>query len=240
MVLKVNDPRIIVPLDYPSEKDASEFVSKLEPGRCHLKVGKELFTSAGPAYVNKLIEGEFSVFLDLKYHDIPNTVARACDAAAGLGVWMIDVHASGGEHMLAAAREAVDRHRHKPLLVAVTVLTSFTQDELVKIGIEHTVEAQVIRLAELAANTGMDGVVCSPLEVSDLRKRFGSNFCLVTPGIRPGTGEKDDQARIMTPAQAIRAGSSYLVIGRPITRARDPFQALLEIEKEIESVYAES
>lgn len=229
----VNNSRIIVALDYPEQSQVLRLIDNLDPEKCRLKVGKELFTSEGPDVVRKLIDRGFDVFLDLKFHDIPSTVASACTAAASLGVWMINVHASGGQKMLVAAREAIDRHQHKPLLIAVTVLTSLNEKDLRSMGISKTVNDQVITLAKLAKQEGLDGVVCSAQEVAILKKELGEKFCLVTPGIRPSGTSSDDQSRIMSPAQAIAAGSHYLVIGRPITQANDPLQALIDIEKEI-------
>ena len=233
---KVVYPRIVVSLDFPNQEKTLDIVKKLDPSSCRLKVGKELFTSAGPDIVKKLIDMGFDVFLDLKFHDIPSTVARACTAAASLGVWMINVHASGGQQMLAAAREAIDRHQHKPLLTAVTVLTSLNDNDLNSMGINNSVNEQVITLARLARQEGLDGVVCSAQEVAILKKEFGENFCLVTPGIRPSGTSSDDQSRIMTPAQAIAAGSHYLVIGRPVTQSPDPVATLMAIDKEIKAI----
>jgi len=229
----VNDPKIIVAMDYSSAGPAIELAERLQPELCRLKVGKELFTASGPALVEKLVKRGYGIFLDLKYHDIPNTTAHACKAAASLGVWMINVHALGGRKMLAAAREAIDKNVHKPKLIAVTMLTSMAQEDLAEIGITASPSDMVLRLAKLARECGLDGVVCSALEVSLLRKHFGSEFCLVTPGIRQSNDSFDDQVRVMTPKAALQAGSSYLVIGRPITQAKDPLQALLDINREI-------
>ncbi len=231
----MNDPRIILSLDYPDQEQALNLVKKIDPSRCRLKIGKELFTSAGPALVENLFARGFDVFLDLKFHDIPTTTAKACCASASLGVWMVNVHATGGQRMLAMVREEIDKRQHKPLLIAVTVLTSLNETDLVAIGINYSVTEQVINLARLAKENGLDGVVCSGQEVGILRNEFGEDFCLVTPGIRPQGTKQNDQTRTMTPAQAIDAGSDYLVIGRPITQAPDPLQALIEIEREIES-----
>jgi len=236
MEWKVSDPKIIIPLDYPDQEQALNLVKKIDPLRCRLKVGKELFTSAGPVLVENLVARGFDVFLDLKFHDIPTTTAKACCASASLGVWMVNVHATGGQRMLAMVREEIDKQQHKPLLIAVTVLTSLNDEDLVAIGINYSVTEQVINLARLAKENGLDGVVCSAQEVETLRNEFGEDFCLVTPGIRPQGTEQNDQSRTMTPIQAINAGSDYLVIGRPITQALDPLQALIAIEKEIESV----
>ncbi len=227
---------IIVSLDYAGATTALALVSELDPEKCRVKVGKELFTSAGPALIEKLVSQGFDVFLDLKYHDIPNTVARACSAASDLGVWMLNVHASGGRAMLDSAREAVEKSHHKPLLIAVTVLTSLSTDNLAELGLTSSVEDQVIRLAKLTQLAGLDGIVCSPQEVSIMRKHMGQDFKLVTPGIRPAGSANEDQKRVMTPAEAITMGSDYLVIGRPITQATDPLQALQNIEAEIDAV----
>jgi len=225
--------RIIVSLDFNTAEQALELVAKLQPDLCRLKVGKELFTKAGPVLVEKLIEKGFDVFLDLKFHDIPTTVAKACAVAADLGVWMVDVHASGGYEMMSLAREEIEKKPHHPLLIAVTILTSMNQKALTELGIQCSVEEQVMRLAQLTSDAGLDGVVCSAHEVKMLRDNLGEEFKLVTPGIRPGGANNDDQKRVMTPAQAINAGSEYLVIGRPITQAADPAQALKDISEEI-------
>lgn len=225
--------RIIVSLDFNTAEQALELVAKLQPDLCRLKVGKELFTKAGPVLVEKLIEKGFDVFLDLKFHDIPTTVAKACAVAADLGVWMVNVHASGGYEMMSLAREEIEKKPHHPLLIAVTILTSMNQKALTELGIQCSVEEQVMRLAQLASDAGLDGVVCSAHEVKMLRDNLGEEFKLVTPGIRPGGANNDDQKRVMTPAQAINAGSEYLVIGRPITQAADPGQALEDISEEI-------
>lgn len=232
----MNDPRIIVSLDFANGAEALELVYKLEPALCRLKVGKELFTRCGPSLVEQILQKEFAVFLDLKFHDIPATVAGACRAAADLGVWMINVHAAGGERMLAAAREAVDKLHRRPLLVAVTVLTSLNDADLRRVGVEKPVTDQVLGLARLAAACGLDGVVCAAQEAARLKQELGRDFILVTPGIRPAGSARDDQQRIMTPAEAIKAGSDYLVIGRPVTQAVDPLQVLREINEEIKKV----
>ena len=229
----MSNPRIIVPLDFSTAEQALELVEKLQPDLCRLKVGKELFTKAGPNLIEKLIAKGFEIFLDLKFHDIPTTVAKACAVAADLGVWMINVHASGGSKMMSLAREKIEKKSHRPLLIGVTVLTSMNQEALRELGIQCSVEEQVMRLAKLASNAGLDGVVCSAQEVKMLRNNLGTEFTLVTPGIRPGGSNNDDQKRVMTPGQAISAGSDYLVIGRPITQATDPVQALKDIGKEI-------
>jgi len=229
----MNDPKIIVALDYPTTAPALALVERLQPELCRLKVGKELFTVAGSGLIEQLQQRGFEVFLDLKFHDIPNTVAQACKAAASLGVWMVNVHALGGRKMLEAAREAIANSAQQPRLIAVTLLTSMTQQDLADIGINATPAEMVLRLAKLTRDSGLDGVVCSAQEAALLRKQCGPEFCLVTPGIRPAQASLDDQSRAMTPQAALQAGSSYLVIGRPITKAADPLQALLDINRDI-------
>ena len=230
------DPRVIVALDYPDARPALALASRLDPAACRFKVGKELFTAAGPQLVRELVGKGFGVFLDLKFHDIPNTVSAACRASAELGVWMLNVHASGGRKMMEAAREAVDNSAHKPLLIAVTVLTSMDEAGLHEIGVARSPREQVLHLAGLAQQSGLDGVVCSAQEAADLRASFGQDFALVTPGIRPAGADAGDQSRIMTPAKAIQAGADYLVIGRPITQAADPTEALRSIQTQINSL----
>lgn len=227
----MNDPRIIVALDFSSAEDALKLVNRLEPRLCRLKVGKELFTAAGPQLVEKLMRKGFDVFLDLKFHDIPNTVASACKAAASLGVWMVNVHTLGGRKMLMAARNAITQGSTK--LIAVTLLTSMDQDDLTDIGLQGSPEQIVERLAQLANDCKLDGVVCSALEATHLRQQTGKDFCLVTPGIRPSGGQADDQKRITTPRQAIQNGADYLVIGRPITQATDPLLVCQQLHAEI-------
>jgi orotidine-5'-phosphate decarboxylase len=225
----VTGSRIIVALDYSSEADALALVRKLDPARCRLKVGLELYVSAGPAIVEQLASLGFDVFLDLKFHDIPNTVAQACKAAANTGAWMINVHSLGGERMMTAAREAIEGCTHKPMLIAVTILTSHAEDELAGIGLSGTTADSVTRLASHARRAGLDGVVCSPHEAGILRQQFGDGFVLVTPGVRPAGVDSGDQRRIMTPEQALAAGADYLVIGRPITQADEPADRVREI-----------
>ncbi|MCP1660726.1 orotidine-5'-phosphate decarboxylase [Neisseria perflava] len=221
---------VIVALDFPNEADTLKFVRTLDPGLCQLKIGKELFTSTGRRLAESLINQGFKLFLDLKYHDIPNTVAQACKVAADMGVWMVDLHASGGRRMMEAAAEVVANAGNKPLLIGVTVLTSMEQSELAEVGVTAPIEEQVLRLATLAQSSGLDGVVCSALEAAPLRRALGSEFVLVTPGIRLDiAGNNDDQRRIMTPAQALAAGSTYLVMGRPVTQAADPIAVLREV-----------
>jgi orotidine-5'-phosphate decarboxylase len=227
------DPKIIVALDYPIAPPALALADKLEPALCRLKVGKELFTAAGPALLEDLMHRGFQIFLDLKFHDIPNTVAQACKAAAKLGVWMVNVHALGGRKMLEAARASITVSAHHPKLIAVTMLTSMGQQDLAEIGINTKLSDMVLRLAILAHDIGLDGVVCSAHEAGLLHQQCGKEFCLVTPGIRPVNANPDDQSRVMSPKAAMQAGSNYLVIGRPITQAADPLQVLLEINREI-------
>lgn len=216
-------PRLIVAMDYDNSSDCLAMARQLDPQYCRLKVGKELFTAAGPAVVEQLMALGFEVFLDLKFHDIPNTTAAAVKAAANLGVWMVNVHASGGERMLRAAREGLEQVRGpRPLLIGVTVLTSMDASDLRALGVERMPAEQVAQLALLSQRCGLDGVVCSAQEASLLRDQLGQNFCLVTPGIRPADAPADDQRRTMTPVEAMAAGSNFLVIGRPITRASDP------------------
>jgi orotidine-5'-phosphate decarboxylase len=226
----IKESKVIVALDYNQESDALKFVDSVDPSLCRLKVGKEMFTYFGPAFVKKLIERRFEVFLDLKFHDIPNTVASAVRAAAELGVWMVNVHASGGAKMMTAASEILEPYgSDAPLLTAVTVLTSMDQEQLAAVGIERQVRDQVCLLAQLAGKCGLDGVVCSAQEAPMLRQIMGKDFLLVTPGIRPLNAAVGDQSRVVTQKQAVLNGSSYLVIGRPITRAEDPNEVLRQI-----------
>jgi orotidine-5'-phosphate decarboxylase len=229
----MSDPKIIVALDFPQAAPALTLAQKLDATQCRVKVGKELFTAAGPQLVEQLQKLGFEVFLDLKFHDIPNTTAQACKAAASLGVWMVNVHAMGGKRMLDAAREALENIQQRPKLIAVTVLTSMAQEDLHGIGINASPAQMVLLLAGLTHDSGLDGVVCSAQEASTLRQQCGQDFCLVTPGIRPANSAANDQSRIMTPRAALEAGSSYLVIGRPITQAPEPLLALQEIIQEI-------
>ena len=228
-----SSPRVIVALDFASADAALAFAARLDPRACRLKVGKELFTAAGPALVEQLVQRGFDVFLDLKFHDIPNTVAGACRAAAQLGVWMLNVHALGGRAMLEAARDAVTASRQPPLLIGVTLLTSLAAHDLAEVGIAGDPATAALKLARLAQASGLDGVVCSAQEAQLLKRECGSRFVLVTPGIRLGAGKADDQQRIMTPAAAIAAGADYLVIGRPVTQAPDPVAVIDTIKHEI-------
>jgi len=231
--MNVTGPRIIVALDYPDAASAWTLIEQLDAAMCRLKIGKEMFTRLGPDFVRQVIDKGFDVFLDLKYHDIPNTVAAACEAGADLGVWMMNVHASGGRRMMEAAMERLAKRSQRPLLIGVTVLTSLSQEEIAEIGYPGSPAENVSRLAALAQDSGLDGVVCSPKEAEQLRAERGDDFLLVTPGVRPASASLDDQTRVMTPADAIAAGSSYLVVGRPITAASDPLAALKSISAEI-------
>ncbi|GBG12711.1 orotidine-5'-phosphate decarboxylase [Novimethylophilus kurashikiensis] len=232
----MTDPKIIVALDYPDAAAAQQLVARLDPALCRLKVGKELFTAEGPGFVSSLVDQGYGVFLDLKFHDIPNTVAKACAAASRLGVWMLNVHASGGRAMMNAAREAVEQAAKPPMLIAVTVLTSMNEATLHELGVSSPLQEHVLRLASLTQACGLDGVVCSAQEAPLLRTKLGQDFCLVTPGIRPADASLDDQNRVLTPAAALLQGSSYLVIGRPITKAADPLAALRSITEEIKGL----
>lgn len=221
---------VIVALDFANEMDTLNFVRRLDPSLCQLKIGKELFTATGRSLVEKLVNQGFKLFLDLKYHDIPNTVAQACKVAAQMGVWIVDMHVSGGRRMMEAAVNAVANETHRPNLIGVTVLTSMEESDLREIGLTQSPQELVLQWAKLAQSSGLDGVVCSAQEASILRQNFGQNFLLVTPGIRLDTANnQDDQRRIMTPKQALEAGSSYLVMGRPIVQAADPIAVLREI-----------
>jgi orotidine-5'-phosphate decarboxylase len=230
----LDNRRIIVALDFPDAGAALAAAARLDPALCRVKVGKELFVAAGPAIVGQLHERGFEVFLDLKFHDIPNTVAGACRAAARLGVWMLNVHASGGAAMMRAAREAVAPFAKPPLLIGVTVLTSLSDAELGEIGLAGSAAANVERLARLAAASGLDGVVCSAEEAAILRDALGAGFVTVTPGIRLPGGAKGDQSRVVTPGEAVRLGAHYLVIGRPVTQSADPAATLQAIVRSLE------
>ncbi|MFH8134638.1 orotidine-5'-phosphate decarboxylase [Pantoea osteomyelitidis] len=221
---------VLVALDYHDLDRALAFVDQIDPQSCRLKVGKEMFTLFGPSLVKTLQARGFDIFLDLKFHDIPNTTARAVAAAADLGVWMVNVHASGGARMMNAAREAlVPYGQDAPMLIAVTVLTSMDEDDLKGLGITLTPAEQAERLARLTHDCGLDGVVCSAQEAAHFKQLLGQNFALVTPGIRPAGSDAGDQRRIMTPQQAKQAGVDYMVIGRPITQSADPATMLQSI-----------
>lgn len=231
--LAVSSP-VIVALDFPTRESIDALVDQLDPTSCRLKVGKELFTRFGPEVVKGLQSKGFEIFLDLKFHDIPNTVAAAVSAAADMGVWMVNVHASGGAVMMSAAAEALQAYgKDAPLLTAVTVLTSMSSDELPAIGVVNDARQQVSRLAALASDCGLDGVVCSAQEAEMLSLQLGKEFVLVTPGIRPLGSEKGDQQRVATPAEAMAMGSHYLVVGRPITRSADPADVLRRLNNEL-------
>lgn len=226
--------KLIIALDFDTESRAFDLIDALDPKQCALKIGHEMFTRFGPQFVRQMVTRGFKVFLDLKFHDIPNTVARACKAAADLGVWMLNVHAIGGEKMMVAAREAIVPYdKSRPLLIAVTVLTSFNAFDLKSIGLSRDLDHQVIHLATLANHAGLDGVVCSAQEVQLIKQACGISFLTVTPGIRLAHDSRDDQSRIMTPQQAINEGSDYLVLGRSITQSDHPIDAVNQILKSI-------
>lgn len=222
-------PKIYVALDCQTQEEADQLVSRLPSGQVGLKVGKELFTSIGPEWVRKQVEQGFSIFLDLKFHDIPNTVAKAVTSAAKIGVDIVNVHASGGSDMMKAAKDALEPFDNPPLLIAVTVLTSMSDADLADIGIQVTAEQQVLNLAKLTQKAGLDGVVCAAQEARMLKDALGESFKLVTPGIRPANSATDDQKRVMTPKEAMLAGVDYMVIGRPITRSENPEETVAEI-----------
>ena len=227
---------IIVALDFAGEPPALALVERLDPARCRLKVGKELFTRLGPAFVERLQRLGFEIFLDLKFHDIPTTVAAACAAAADLGVWMVNVHVSGGRTMMEAARARLSQYERPPLLIGVTVLTSLDRADLAAIGCPGEPHERVLALATLAHEAGLDGIVCSPLEAAPVRSALGKDFRLVTPGVRPAGTAGGDQKRVMTPDEALAAGADYLVIGRPITQAPDPLSVIDEIDRSCKSI----
>ncbi|MBX2858276.1 MAG: orotidine-5'-phosphate decarboxylase [Cellvibrionaceae bacterium] len=232
-------PRLIVALDFDTQDECLNLVSNLDPTQCRLKVGKESFTRFGPELVRKLQAMGFDIFLDLKFHDIPNTVAKAVLAAADLGVWMVNVHACGGERMLRAARQALSQHPQPPILIAVTVLTSMEKSDFAALGMSQTIPQQVTMLGQLAQRCELDGVVCSAKEAALLKQQCGAHFISVTPGIRPANSEQADQRRVVTPAEAIGNGSDYLVVGRPITQAKQPLLACQQIVQEIDSAVKE-
>lgn len=226
---------VIVALDFPAAGPALALADRLSPALCRLKIGKELFTRCGPGMVESLQQRGFDVFLDLKFHDIPNTVAGAVRAAADLGVWMVNVHAGGGRRMMEAAGNALQSFTSRPLLIAVTVLTSMSDEDLAETGFTGTTRERVLSLAALAQRSGLDGVVCSALEAPQLRRERGENFCLVTPGIRLAGDDAGDQRRVLTPADAIANGADYLVIGRSVTAAGDPLEALQRVHRELQT-----
>ncbi len=232
----MSDPKVIVALDYDCAKKALDFVSEVSPKLCHLKVGKELFTACGPALVTELVKREFKVFLDLKFHDIPATVAKALKAAADLGVWMVNVHAMGSKAMLESAANALAPLNNRPYLIAVTVLTSMDREQLNYIGLNINPEEEVLRLAALAKECGLDGVVSSARETALITDKLGRDFLKVTPGIRPVGSALGDQKRVVTPVEAVKNGASYLVIGRPITGSENPVKTLTMINQSIDGI----
>jgi orotidine-5'-phosphate decarboxylase len=235
LVGSMTNPRTIIALDFAKKEDALSFVDQVTPADCRLKVGKEMFTYFGPDFVEQLVKKGFDVFLDLKFHDIPTTVAKAVKASAEMGVWMVNVHASGGRKMMEAAKKALLPYGDKaPLLIAVTVLTSMEQSDLADIGLDISPFEQVLRLASLTQAAGLNGVVCSAQEASVLKSKFGQDFKLITPGIRLDvTARDDDQSRVMTPKDAIQAGADYIVIGRPVTQSANPLSVLQQINKSL-------
>lgn len=229
----MNDNPVIVAVDFPAAEPALELAARLSPELCRLKVGKELFTRCGPELVTQLQDMGFDVFLDLKFHDIPNTVAGAVRAAADLGVWMVNVHAGGGRRMMESAAEALASLSQPPLLIGVTVLTSMSDEDLREMGYAESAHERVLRLAALTQESGLNGVVCSAMEAPPLRAQCGEGFSLVTPGIRLAGDDAGDQRRVLTPSDAAANGSDYLVIGRSITGAEDPLQALQRVHSEL-------
>jgi orotidine-5'-phosphate decarboxylase len=225
--------RVIVAMDFDNQHSALQLAEQLDPSQCRLKVGKELFTVAGPQLVKALVERNFDVFLDLKFHDIPNTTAHAVSAAADLGVWMTNVHASGGSRMMSAAKQALEQQGSSMLLIGVTVLTSMDDTDIAELGIDRSPTAQVEHLARLAQQAGLHGVVCSAQEASTLKAELGADFKLVTPGIRLPDSAADDQRRVVSPPEAMALGSDYLVIGRPITQSANPFETLVQINRSL-------
>jgi orotidine-5'-phosphate decarboxylase len=229
----VTKSKVVVALDFSTIIQAKIFIDQLDPNLCKLKIGKELFTVGGSSFVEKCINLGFDVFLDLKYHDIPNTVAKACTLAANMGVWMVNVHCLGGRKMMVAAKDAISNFQHQPILIGVTILTSMHQEDLNEVGLVGSPKHNVIRLAKLANLSGLDGVVCSAQETSLIRQEITTDFCLVTPGIRLEGTKTNDQQRVMTPKNALLSGSDYLVIGRPITQSQDPIATLIDINNSI-------
>jgi len=232
----MNDPKIIIAIDQMIIVDLEILLGKLDPQMCRIKIGKSMFTRYGLEPIKTVQRFGFDVFLDLKYHDIPNTVGDAVEAAADHGVWMVNLHAAGGQKMMETARERLVKHDHHPLLIAVTCLTSLDADDLQYLGIMHTPTSYAWGLANAAYECGMDGIVCSPHEVHEIREShlFDANFMTVVPGIRPSYAKLNDQKRVMTPREAIKEGATYLVIGRPITEAENPIAMLTKISSEID------
>ena len=223
--------KIIIPLDL-DYANAIKLAKELDPKICRLKIGSQLFTSSGPKIVKEFSNLGFDIFLDLKFHDIPNTVYEAVKSSADLGVWMVNVHASGGREMLDAAKKALDGYKNPPLLIGVTLLTSLSEESLIDIGLTGLPE-QVLRLAGLVKEMGLNGVVCAPSDITSIKNKFGKEFLTVTPGIRPSKSNLNDQRRVATPSEAIESGSDFIVIGRPITESKNPCSALERIHKEI-------
>ena len=232
--MKNDTSKLIVALDFNRDGPVKELIRQLDPAYCRVKVGKELFTACGPFIVEYIQRQGFDVFLDLKFHDIPSTVAKAVKSAANLGVWMVNVHCSGGVRMLEASAEALQSMQNPPKLIGVTVLTSMDRSDLQSIGIDEEPAKRVLTLAKLAGEAGLDGVVCSAWEAAAIKRACGARFLAVTPGIRPYASDHGDQRRVMTPVQAIAGGSDYLVVGRPITQAKDPLQVCVDISLELE------
>lgn len=228
-----SDPKVIVALDFDNTSAVLDLLKKIDPDDCRLKIGKELFTSCGPDIVKRVQDLGFEVFLDLKFHDIPVTVAKACKAAANLGVWMLNVHALGGSKMMSAAVKAIEESVHKPIIIAVTLLTSHDQSDVDEIGLTKPIPEQVLSLAKMANRCRLSGVVCSAKEAASIKQQCGDQFIRVTPGIRPQDSNTNDQKRVLTPSEALKAGASYLVIGRPITQAEDPKKVLSTINQSI-------
>ncbi|MBN3859840.1 orotidine-5'-phosphate decarboxylase [Neisseriaceae bacterium PsAf] len=224
------DSPIIVALDFPSEEQAITFIRRLDPSLCKIKIGNELFTTTGRKFVESLVTQGFKIFLDLKYHDIPNTVQRACQVAANMGVWMVNVHTSGGRRMMEAAANGLANLAHKPSLIGVTILTSMDESDLHELGIHKSIDQEILYLASLAQNSGLDGVVCSTHEVKQIKKQLGQSFITVTPGIRLQDTNTHDQKRIMTPKEAIEVGTDYMVIGRSITQTKNPLEIIYDID----------
>jgi orotidine-5'-phosphate decarboxylase len=228
----MNNSKIIVALDFESLKETEDFLKKVKGQNCRVKVGKELFTNEGPNVIKLIQQYGFEIFLDLKFHDIPNTVSRAIKASCNLGVWMVNVHASGGKQMLLAAREAVDSSSNKPILIAVTILTSYDNSSYQELGFKNNLLDQIAYLTTLSENSGMDGIVCSANDIRSIKPLVKEKFQFVTPGIRLANSD-DDQKRVTTPEDAITQGSNYLVIGRPITSSEDPAALIEKINQKI-------
>ena len=228
----MDNSKIIVALDFESLKETEDFLKKVKGQNCRVKVGKELFTNEGPNVIKLIQQYGFEIFLDLKFHDIPNTVSRAIKASCNLGVWMVNVHASGGKQMLLAAREAVDSSSNKPILIAVTILTSYDNSSYQELGFKNNLLDQIAYLTTLSENSGMDGIVCSANDIPSIKPLVKEKFQFVTPGIRLANSN-DDQKRVTTPEDAITQGSNYLVIGRPITSSEDPAALIEKINQKI-------